>query len=143
MSRHLKWCESPENRFRDLGKFKLLNLRNYLIDRARIRCKRKKMTHEKLLFTFEKLLVAHEKLRCAPVHFTVWYSKHYIYVKITGMNRKNYGVLQFTIRHYRPKTTHRYIASIKELWYWIWPKSIDAFKFFQILNFLRIFFKIV
>ena len=32
-----------------------------------------------------------------------------------------------------------YIISIKELWYWIWPNSIEAFKFFQILNFLRIF----
>ena len=34
------------------------------------------------------------------------------------------------------------IISIKELWYWIWRKSIEAFKFFQILNFLRIFSKL-
>ena len=42
----------------------------------------------------------------------------------------------------RLKTTHKYIILIKELWYWIWPKSIKAFKFFQILNFLRIFEKL-
>ena len=43
---------------------------------------------------------------------------------------------------YRPETTHKYIISIKKLWYWIWPKSIEAFKFFRILNFLIIFSKL-
>ena len=40
---------------------------------------------------------------------------------------------------YRPKTTHKYITSIKKLWYWIWPKSIEAFKFFLIFNFWKFF----
>ena len=33
---------------------------------------------------------------------------------------------------YCPKNTHKYKISIKELWYWICPKSIQAFKFFKI-----------
>ena len=35
---------------------------------------------------------------CAPVHFTVWHSKNYIFVRITGMNTKTYGVLQYILR---------------------------------------------
>ena len=37
-------------------------------------------------------------LQYTPVHFTVWHSKNYIFVKITGMNRKNYGLLQYILR---------------------------------------------
>ena len=42
---------------------------------------------------------------------------------------------------YRSKTTHKYNISIKDLWYWISSISIEAFKFFQILNYLKNFWK--
>ena len=44
-----------------------------------------------------------------------------------------YGILNFF------KKARKYITSIEELWYWIWWKSIEGFKYFQIFNFLRIF----
>ena len=43
--------------------------------------------------------------------------------------------LTFVDLSYRPKIAHKYKTSIKDLWYWIWPKSIEAFKFFEILVF--------
>ena len=58
-----------------------------------------------------------------------------------------YGILNFSKKgrdssNFR-KITHKYITSIKELCYQIWPKSIEAFKFFLDFEFFENFFKIV
>ena len=43
---------------------------------------------------------------------------------------------------YRPKSAPKYNISNKDLWYWIWPKSIKTFKIFKILNLLKIISKL-
>ena len=37
------------------------------------------------------------------------------------------------------KNAYKYNTSITNLWYWIWPKSIEGLTFFEILNFLNFF----
>ena len=38
---------------------------------------------------------------------------------------------------YRLKIALKYNTSIKNIWYWIWPKTTGAFKFLEIFNFLK------